>query len=86
LIDDGVHGFLVPVGDEDALQARASQVLADPDLARRLGQAAHERVATQFSAETLARTYCDLVENLLAAKRGQAGGRVLPSPDVRSGR
>jgi glycosyltransferase involved in cell wall biosynthesis len=77
LIDDGVHGFLVPVGDEDALLARVSQVLADPDLARRLGQAAHERVATQFSAQTLARTYCDLVERLLA---GLPAGKIDPRP------
>jgi glycosyltransferase involved in cell wall biosynthesis len=68
LIEDGVNGFLLPVGDEEGVAARASAVLADGVLARRLGDAAAETIRLKFSAPAMARQYEDLFVRLLAEK------------------
>jgi glycosyltransferase involved in cell wall biosynthesis len=44
LVEDGVTGLLVPAGDANALRAAIERLLADPELRRRLGRAARERV------------------------------------------
>jgi glycosyltransferase involved in cell wall biosynthesis len=49
LIEDGRTGFLVPVGDADALRATLERVLADPDLRKRVGDAARARVSAYCS-------------------------------------
>jgi hypothetical protein len=48
IVQDGQTGFLVPVGDSVALADRIARLLADPALARRLGQAGY-RVARSFT-------------------------------------
>lgn len=48
IITDGVHGLLTPFGDSAALAAAMRRLLADPDLAARLGRAARQRAA-EFS-------------------------------------
>lgn len=40
LIEDGVNGFLIPVGDVDALAGRLRMLLADEGLAERIGKQA----------------------------------------------
>ena len=63
LVDDGVTGVLV--GDDGELRPALERLLGDPDLRRRMGEAARERVRTQFSreraAEELERAYTDSV-------------------------
>ncbi|MDX6475804.1 MAG: hypothetical protein QOH95_1315 [Gaiellaceae bacterium] len=49
LIEDGRTGFLVPVGDAAALRATIERVLADPDLRKRVGDAARVRVSEYCS-------------------------------------
>jgi len=49
LIEDGRTGFLVPVGDAAALRATIERVLADPDLRKRVGEAARVRVSEYCS-------------------------------------
>ena len=68
LIEEGVNGLLVPIGDEDGLAARASAVLADEALARRLGEAAADTIRRKFSAAAMARQYEELFLRLLAEK------------------
>jgi glycosyltransferase involved in cell wall biosynthesis len=51
MIEHGVHGLLVPPADEASLSAAIREVLADRDLAARLGEAARRRVAEQFTPE-----------------------------------
>ena len=50
LIVDGETGLLVPAGDLDALQRALTDLLADPERARRLGEAGRARVRASFSA------------------------------------
>ncbi len=52
-VTDGVEGFLVPPGDIAALTARLQQLLAEPGLACRMGDAARRKVETTFSSETI---------------------------------
>jgi len=49
IVHDGVTGFLVPVGDADALAARIVELLADAALRERLGKAGLKRVKEHFS-------------------------------------
>ena len=49
LIQDGTNGYLVPVGDVDALAGRLVKLLSDSALARRLGEAARETVRSTYS-------------------------------------
>ncbi|MDQ2982957.1 MAG: glycosyltransferase family 4 protein [Actinomycetota bacterium] len=44
VIEDGVTGLLVPVGDAAATREAVERALGDPDLRRRLGEAARRRV------------------------------------------
>jgi glycosyltransferase involved in cell wall biosynthesis len=50
IIKDGATGFLVPPNDPDALAARLTTILSDPDLAAELGSAGQKRVQ-EWSAE-----------------------------------
>ena len=43
LVEHGVNGLLVPVGDREALAAAAVDMLADPERARRWGEASWQR-------------------------------------------
>ena len=49
LVQDGTNGFLVPVGDVDALADRLVKLLSDSVLAQRLGAAARETVRSEYS-------------------------------------
>jgi glycosyltransferase involved in cell wall biosynthesis len=49
LIQDGFNGFLVPVGDADALADRLGKVLSDSALAHSLGAAARETLRSTYS-------------------------------------
>ena len=49
LVEDGVTGVLVPVGDTRALASALEQLLRKPELAARMGVAARRRVEERFS-------------------------------------
>ena len=51
LIDDGVHGFLLPLNDMEMFKERIKTLLNDPNLAEAMGLKAHER-ATLFTKNT----------------------------------
>lgn len=63
-VTEGVEGFLVEPGDVEALTARMSQLLYDPTLARRMGEAARYKVEKSFSSDVvladLERMYAEL--------------------------
>jgi glycosyltransferase involved in cell wall biosynthesis len=63
LIEDGVTGFLVPVGDAVSLRETIKRVLADDELRRRVGAAARQRVTATCSWERVTeqtlRVYAD---------------------------
>jgi colanic acid/amylovoran biosynthesis glycosyltransferase len=60
-VTDGRQGFLIAPGDSRALAERIGRLLADPDLAARMGRAGRTTVLTRFDAvkntETLVRRF-----------------------------
>jgi glycosyltransferase involved in cell wall biosynthesis len=64
LIEDGVHGLLVESGDDAALAAAIRRMLADPDAARRMGEAARDRRRHEFTVELMVRRFEALYERL----------------------
>jgi glycosyltransferase involved in cell wall biosynthesis len=65
LIDDGVHGLLVPPGDARALAEAIQRLLTDRELALRLGEAARDRAFTYYSRASMVRRFEDFYERLL---------------------
>jgi glycosyltransferase involved in cell wall biosynthesis len=68
-IDHGVDGILVPPGDDDALLAELKALAADPDRARRIGEAGRRRfLSGPFSWRTNVASYLSLFEELSRAR------------------
>lgn len=65
LIEDGTHGLLVPPGDAGALARAIARLLADPGLARRLGEAARWRARERYGREAMVRRFEDFYAGLL---------------------
>ncbi len=68
LIEDGKNGYLVPMGDVEALGDRMLRVMAMSTEERRaMGQAAHDTLQTKFNVDAIAKQWetllLDLCEN-----------------------
>ncbi len=63
VIRDGVDGYVVPVRDVEALAARIETLYRDRDLARRMGQSAHEYVQ-QYTWDRYHRGLIEIYEEL----------------------
>jgi glycosyltransferase involved in cell wall biosynthesis len=57
----GVTGLLCPTGDINALHDACLDLLRDPGLRRRMGDAGRRHAATQFSMAVMAQRYRDLI-------------------------
>ncbi|MAS04774.1 MAG: colanic acid biosynthesis glycosyltransferase WcaL [Ahrensia sp.] len=51
LVEDGVSGFLVPPGDLESLTARLEELLGDPALCAKMGEAGRAMVEAEFDIE-----------------------------------
>jgi glycosyltransferase involved in cell wall biosynthesis len=69
LIDDGVHGLLVPRRDHAAIASAVASLLRDPALRARLGEAGRARQAAEFDVRVLVRRLEALYVELLEKKR-----------------
>ena len=69
LIDDGIHGLLVPPQDTDALAGALERMLEDDDLRRHLAANARERQGREFALAAAVRRTEALYEELFAASR-----------------
>jgi glycosyltransferase involved in cell wall biosynthesis len=65
LVDDGENGFLVEVGDIQALADRISRLLADAVLARQMGEAARQR-ASNYTMSRMSTETTQLYRELLS--------------------
>jgi glycosyltransferase involved in cell wall biosynthesis len=72
MIDDGVHGLLVPPRDAAALAEALHWLLTDATLHARLAQAARERICERFDSS---RTTLALRDLFLAALREREEAR-----------
>jgi glycosyltransferase involved in cell wall biosynthesis len=70
LVEDGVTGRLVPVGDRAVLAAALADYVGDPHLRARHGKAGRQRATEEFSLERMAeghrRLYAELAPRLLS--------------------
>ena len=65
LVIDGETGYLVGVGDSVGFAQFADRILADDDLARRLGNAGRERMRAEFSVEKMVAAHAALYREVL---------------------
>ena len=72
VVDDGVQGLLVPVGDVEALAQAMARYALDADLRARHGRAARTRVEERFSMRAMLAAYGDLYAGLCRRKAGLA--------------
>jgi D-inositol-3-phosphate glycosyltransferase len=65
VVCDGETGVLTPVGNAEALAGAMLHLLLQPDLRRRMAQAARRRVVTSFSLEAAGQIYLQRYDVLL---------------------
>lgn len=82
LVRDGETGLAVPPGNPAALAAAIERLVADPELAARLGRAARERVERTMSAEAMVEAIGRLYDELRpGALPGKVHERCAASPE-----
>jgi teichuronic acid biosynthesis glycosyltransferase TuaC len=65
IVSDDVNGYLVPVGEVDALAQRLEMIARNPALAMQMGRAAHEFASTHLTWRHNAKQYVELYQELL---------------------
>ncbi|HET9180334.1 MAG TPA: N-acetyl-alpha-D-glucosaminyl L-malate synthase BshA [Terriglobia bacterium] len=65
VVQDGVEGFLVPARDVDTMAARALDILTDPDLQHKMGEAGRRRALSEFCASKIIPQYEQLYQRTL---------------------
>jgi glycosyltransferase involved in cell wall biosynthesis len=79
LIEEGVHGLMVPPRDPARLAMAIDSLLRDPVRAQALGERARERRRREFGLDTMVDNVEALYEELLARRRGH--GTALANQD-----
>jgi glycosyltransferase involved in cell wall biosynthesis len=69
LVIDGQTGFFVKAGDSPGYAQFSDRILADPELATRLGEASRRRSIEQFGVEPMIRAHADLFRELAAQRK-----------------
>lgn len=64
LVTHGENGFLVEVGDVDGLAAHLAQLLADPALRRRMGEAGERRARQNYTWSAVAKRIVERVRSV----------------------
>ncbi len=70
VIEDGVNGFLIPVGDEDALADRICRLIEDKDLAEKFSHNARE-IEKIASVQAIYEQWKDYLERVVADRAGK---------------
>src|SRR5262249_41673946 len=68
IVEDGVTGLIVPIGDASAIADRIVALSASPQRCRQLGQAGRERVARRYRVDGLAERLIDIYRSIAARK------------------
>ena len=72
LIENQVHGIMVPLGSDAAIGEAFSQLFREPDARHRMGQAARRRVMDNFSTEQVVDRYEGLLARVLKRTTGDS--------------
>ncbi len=68
VVEDGVNGFLTPVGDRAALTRTILRLIHDPELRCRFGRRSRERVVERFDLSVIAAETRAMYHQLLERK------------------
>jgi L-malate glycosyltransferase len=82
LVQDGATGFVVPVGDADAVARRLAELLADAELAREMGRRGRAHAERELSLERKRAGYHDLYCRLLDSRAPLLRGMTAGEPTV----
>jgi N-acetyl-alpha-D-glucosaminyl L-malate synthase BshA len=66
VVETGVSGYLLPVGDIDGMAARAIEILSDDDRAARMGAAGRAIAAERFDENKIVPRYREYYERVIA--------------------
>jgi N-acetyl-alpha-D-glucosaminyl L-malate synthase BshA len=67
VVDDGLSGFLLPVGDVDGMAEAALRLLSDEPLRRQMGETGRRRAVERFSRHDVVGRYRSIYQRVLAA-------------------
>ena len=67
MIEDGVTGLLAEPDDVEGLAATLLELISDPDRARRMGEAGHERYLERFTWDSVAQRMIETLARRLPA-------------------
>ncbi|MFH1742624.1 MAG: N-acetyl-alpha-D-glucosaminyl L-malate synthase BshA [bacterium] len=65
VVEDGVSGKLVPLGNVQSMAQAAIEILQDPARAREMGRAGRQRVIERFEQNKIVKQYEDLYQRVL---------------------
>jgi N-acetyl-alpha-D-glucosaminyl L-malate synthase BshA len=65
VVRDGVEGFLAPARDTETMASRTIEILKDPGLQHRMGQAARARALSEFCSTKIIPLYENLYQRVL---------------------
>jgi glycosyltransferase involved in cell wall biosynthesis len=83
LIDDGIHGLIIPPSDVTALADAITLLIEDPERAKAMGTRGQERQQAEFSVESMVRRIEELYEELYMAT-GRAKRELRATPRART--
>jgi L-malate glycosyltransferase len=72
VVDDGETGYLLPVGDVDAMAERAVEILSNDELRRRMGRLGRERAIERFDEAKIVPQYRQMYERVIAGEPATA--------------
>ena len=64
-IEDGISGYIVPVGDTKALINKVQDLILSPELAKRMGMVAREVAKEKLDVLPAAQKYADFYKQVL---------------------
>ncbi|MGZ8781207.1 MAG: N-acetyl-alpha-D-glucosaminyl L-malate synthase BshA [Thermoanaerobaculia bacterium] len=70
VVDDGVSGYLLPVGDVEGMAERGIEILSDDDLRQRMGKRARELAVERFDEQKIVPLYREMYSRVLECGGG----------------
>jgi len=77
LVDDGVDGLLVPVGDTAELVKALTRLVDAPSMRLAFGEAGRRKVERSFTIERNTLEHARVYEEVISTCRSEAGGRAV---------
>ncbi|MDB5324946.1 MAG: glycosyl transferase group 1 [Phycisphaerales bacterium] len=81
IVQDGITGLLVSMGDAAAMAAALSSLMSDPRKRAEMGRLGRERVKAHFTIEHTAAMVADAYEQLLQPSIGAAADGIVAGPN-----